>query len=111
LSHGRELFSRLEKLLVRRVTGLSSAGYFVVSGFESVAFVLCAVLFAQVSAAVGAVLYCEYLAVGAYCAPYECHFVFMSPGFLSVLAMVTKAFGHFLLKKISKLVPNLHGQV
>jgi len=61
--------------------------------------VLCAVLFAQVSAAVGAVLYCEYLAVGAYCAPYECHFVFMSPGTLSVLAMVTKAVWTFLTQK------------
>jgi hypothetical protein len=51
------------------------AGYFEASGFEPVAFVLCAVLFAQVSAAVGAVLYCEYLAVGAYRPPNECHFV------------------------------------
>jgi len=57
------------------------------------------VLFAQVSAAVGAVLYCEYLAVGAYCAPYECHFVFMSPGFLIVLVMVTKAVWTFLTQK------------
>jgi len=48
---------------------------------------------------VGAVLYCEYLAVGAYCAPYECHFVFMSPGTLSVLAMVTKAVWTFLTQK------------
>jgi len=40
------------------------------SGFEPVAFVLRAVLFAQVSTAVGTVFYCQYLAVGAYCAPY-----------------------------------------
>ena len=40
------------------------------SRFEPVALVLCAVLFAHVSAAVGAVFYRQYLAVGAYCAPY-----------------------------------------
>jgi hypothetical protein len=56
------------------------ACYFVASGFETVAFVLRAVLLAQVSAAVGAVLYCEYLAVGAYRAPYECHFLFHVSG-------------------------------
>jgi hypothetical protein len=42
---------------------------FEASGFESVAFVLTAVLLAQVSTAVGAVLYCEFLAVGADDAP------------------------------------------
>ena len=57
-----------------------------------------AVLFAQVSAAMGAVLYREYLAVGADCSPNECHF-FMSPGFLSVLALVTKAVWTFLTQK------------
>ena len=46
------------------------AGYVEASGFEPVAFVLGAVLFAQVSAAVGTVFYCQNLAVGAYCAPY-----------------------------------------
>jgi len=80
LSQECERFTRLEKVLVQCVTGPWLAGYFVVSGFEPVAFVLCAVFFAQVSAAVGAVLYCEYLAVGAYCAPYECHFVFHVSG-------------------------------
>ena len=55
------------------VGGLWLAGDIEASGFEPVAFVLCAVLFAQVSAAVGTVLYCQYLAVGAYCAPYQCH--------------------------------------
>ncbi len=53
---------------------MSLAGDFEASGFEPVAFVLRAVLFAQVSAAVGAVLYSENLAVGAYRSPYECHF-------------------------------------
>jgi hypothetical protein len=86
-------------VLVQGIGSLWLSGYFVVSGFEPVAFVLCAVLFAQVSAAVGAVLYCEYLAVGAYCAPYECHFVFMSPGILSLLVMVTKAVWTFLTQK------------
>jgi hypothetical protein len=43
---------------------------FEVSGFELVAFVLRAVPLAQISAAMRAVLYCQYLAVGAYCAPY-----------------------------------------
>jgi len=46
------------------------AGYVEASGFEPVAFVLGAVLFAQVSAAVGTVFYCQNLAVGAYCTPY-----------------------------------------
>jgi len=46
------------------------AGYVEASSFEPVAFVLRTVLFAQVSAAVGTVLYRQYLAVGAYCAPY-----------------------------------------
>jgi len=75
------------------------AGYFEASGFEPVAFVLRAVLFAQVSAAVGTVLYCQYLAVGADYSPYKCHFCFISPGILSVLAMVTKAVWTFPTQK------------
>jgi len=78
---------------------MSLAGDFEASGFEPVAFVLRAVLFAQVSAAVGAVLYSENLAVGTYRSPYECHFCFMSPGILSVLALVTKAVWTFLTQK------------
>ena len=75
------------------------AGHFVASGFEPVAFVLRAVLFAQVSTAMGTVLYCEYLAVVAYNAPYERHLVFMSPGVFTVLAMVTKAVWTFPTQK------------
>jgi hypothetical protein len=56
------------------------AGDFEVSGFEPVAFVLRAVLFAQISATVGTVFHCQYLAVGADCAPYECHFLFHLSG-------------------------------
>ncbi len=59
MSQQRELFSRLENFVhVQRAGGLWLAGHFEASGFEPVAFVLRAVLFAQVSAAVGAVLYC-----------------------------------------------------
>ncbi len=58
-----------------------------------------AVLFAQVSAAVGAVLYCEYLAVGADRAPYKRHFLFHVSGSFIVLALVTKAVWTFLTQK------------
>ncbi len=68
----------IEPLFELNVGGLWLAGYVEASGFEQVAFVLRAVLLAQVSAAVGTVLYCQYLAVGAYCAPHECHFVSFS---------------------------------
>jgi hypothetical protein len=79
--------------------GLWLAGDFEASGFEPVAFMLRAVLFAKVSAAVGTVFDCQYLAVGADCAPYECHFCFISPGVLSLLAMVTKAVWTFPTQK------------
>jgi hypothetical protein len=51
------------------------------SGFEPVAIVLAAVLFAQVSGAVWTVLYRHDLAVVAYCAPYESHFSYCRSSF------------------------------
>ncbi len=77
-----------------------SAGHVVASGFEPVAFVLGAVLLAQISAAVGAVLYCQYLAVVANDAPNECHFLISClRGFSSVLVLVTKAVWTFPTQK------------
>jgi hypothetical protein len=84
---------------VPRVGCLWLASNFEASGFEPVTFVLSAVLLAQVSAAVRTVLYCEYLAVVAYDAPYECHSCFMSPGILRPLVLVTKAVWTFPTQK------------
>jgi len=79
--------------------GLWLAGYIETSGFKPVTFVLSTVLFAHIPAAVGAVLNCEYLTVGANCSPYERHFFVNLSGVFSLLAMVTKAVWTFLTQK------------
>ncbi len=76
----RAIFREQRILVQLTAVGLWLAGHIEASGFEPVAFVLCAVLFAHVSAAVGAVLYCEYLAVCAYRSPNERHFLFHVSG-------------------------------
>jgi hypothetical protein len=67
-----------------------SAGDVKTPGFEPVAVVLTAVLFAQVSAAVGTVLHSHDLAIVAYRAPYESHFLIVAPS-SRPLVVVTKS--------------------